>query len=196
MSRDPKDRAKLASLRQTERMGMPSDTMKEPARVFTDVEKDPARGPRGTMLVRKGANQPMAIPVPTDARPPQLVPPTPPAPTPAPVTPRPDLPASSAVVAGEVQISASPQPKPSGGAVKVDVSRVDPRRAPTRKLDRRPDFYLPPDLSVANRDRAANAPRRKRKLLSPTVIGLAIIAVLLTVAGILLVLVLKQRGVL
>lgn len=188
MSRDPKDRAKLASLRQTERMGMPSDTMKEPARVFTDVEKDPARGPRGTMLVRKGANQPLAMPVPTDAPAP---PPAPPAPTIA----RTDLPASSAVVAGEVQISPGPQPKPSGGAVKVDVSRADPRRAPTRKLNRRPDFYLPPDLSVANGDRVANAARRKR-IFSPTVIGLAIIAVLLTVAGILLVLVLKQRGVL
>lgn len=192
MSGDPKDRAKLASLRQTERMGMPSDTMKEPARVFTDIEKDPARGPRGTMLVRKGNPQPLALPVPTDAQAPTSAPVSS-----APATPKPNLPASSAVVAGEVQISPSRQPQPSGGAgLKVDVSRADPRRAPTRKLDRRPDFYVPPDLSVANRERAAASAPRKRSLLSPTVIGLAIIAVLLTVAGILLVLVLKQRGVL
>ncbi len=143
MAIDPKS---LASLRKTERMGTPRDTVEDPPRSFEPEagpsEPRPAVGPRGTMVVSGGSSK---------------------------VAKEPPSQPQEKAVAGQVVIGVGRAPK-AGPEGKVDVSRVDPRRAPTRKLDRRPEHYLPPDKSLRKRS--------KSKPISFTTIGVVLVVLL------------------
>ena len=69
-----------------------------------------------------------------------------------PLTPRPrggTMPMSARVESLEAEVPAAKRPAPVGG--KVDLSRADPRRAPTERVARRPNELLEPDWSVAHR---------------------------------------------
>lgn len=69
------------------------------------------------------------------------------------VTPRPrggTMPMSARVEALEADVPVAKKPAPVGG--KVDLSRADPRRAPTERVAKRPNEILEPDWSVAHRE--------------------------------------------
>ncbi len=138
---------------------MPRDTVEDPPRSFEPdagpSEPRPAVGPRGTMVVSGGSSR-----VPKE-------PPSQP---------------QEKGVAGQVVIGVGRAPR-EGPEGKIDVSRADPRRAPTRKLDRRPEHYLPPDKSL----RAS--PKGKRKPVSFTTIGVVLVVLLAACALVLGVLV-------
>jgi hypothetical protein len=121
--------------RNTDLMGLPS--VEEP--IFRDTVKDPF-GPMEAML--------------PDGAPPEPVEQgTPPAPSfgpkPAPLPRGGTMPVSSKIEAMEASVPVAPQPLPVGG--KVDLSRADPRRAPTQRVAKRPNELLEPDWSVAHR---------------------------------------------
>ncbi|MBK6513293.1 MAG: hypothetical protein IPM79_06305 [Polyangiaceae bacterium] len=156
MSRDPRKTERMASgggdaprPRSTERMGVSRDTTQDPPRVYDTTGPEP-----------EPAVGPRGTAV--IGRPPK----------PAGYKP------SDKAVAGEVLIGTAKAPRPVEGG-KIDVSRVDPRRAPTQKSQRRPEAYL--------RD-------VKKKGLSPTVTGLIVVGALAVFALALLLLVLGQRG--
>jgi hypothetical protein len=74
-----------------------------------------------------------------------------------PATPLPrggTMPVSARIESLEADVPIAPQPQPVGG--RIDVSKADPRRAPTQRVAKRPMEALEPDWSVAHR---APAPR-------------------------------------
>lgn len=157
---DPKA---LASLRKTERMGTPRDTVEDPPRTFEEEpgasEPRPAVGPRGTVVVSQAGSSKVAKAPPSQPR--------------------------ENAVAGQIVIGVGRAPK-EGLEGKVDVSRADPRRAPTRKLDRRPEAYLPPDKSLRT--------SHKRKGVSATTVGVVLVVLLAICALVLGVLVLMRAS--
>jgi hypothetical protein len=69
-----------------------------------------------------------------------------------PETPNPrggTMPMSARIEALEAEVPVGKKPAPVGG--KVDLSRADPRRAPTERVAKRPNELLEPDWSVAHR---------------------------------------------
>lgn len=71
---------------------------------------------------------------------------------PAVATPRPrggTMPMSARVESLEAEVPVAKAPAPVGG--RVDLSRADPRRAPTERVAKRPNEILEPDWSVAHR---------------------------------------------
>ncbi len=119
--------------RNTDLMGLPS--VEEPA--FRDTVKDPF-GPMEAMMPEAAA---------------PAAPETPPAPSfgpkPAPLPRGGTMPVSSKIEAMEASVPVARQPLPVGG--KVDLSRADPRRAPTQRVAKRPNEPVDPDWSVAHR---------------------------------------------
>ena len=119
--------------RNTDLMGLPP--VEEP--LFRDTVKDPF-GPMEAMM-------------PEDA--PPAAPQTPPAPSfgprPAPMPRGGTMPVSSKIEAMEASVPTAAHPLPVGG--KIDLSRADPRRAPTQRVAKRPNELMEPDWSVAHR---------------------------------------------
>lgn len=71
---------------------------------------------------------------------------------PQPVTPVPKggtMPVSARIESLEADVPVARQPQPIGG--RIDVSKADPRRAPTQRVAKRPMEALEPDWSVAHR---------------------------------------------
>lgn len=89
---------------------------------------------------------------------------------------------SDKAVAGQIVIGAAAAPR-SGAKNKVDVSRVDPRRAPTQKIARRPEAYLPA---------ARKAPAKSGSKVW-LVLGIAVVLSLTVLVVMLFRMLLKQR---
>lgn len=69
-----------------------------------------------------------------------------------PTTPHPrggTMPVSARIESLEAEVPVAPRPAQVGG--RVDVSKADPRRAPTQRVAKRPAEMLEPDWSVAHR---------------------------------------------
>lgn len=75
---------------------------------------------------------------------------------------------------------------------KVDVSKADPRRAPTQRVARRPSSYLPDNYREEEDEETQT--RRATGASTSTVMGVALVVILGLLAVILGLLVLKQRG--
>ena len=59
------------------------------------------------------------------------------------------MPVSARIESLEANVPVARQPQPIGG--RIDVSKADPRRAPTQRVAKRPMEALEPDWSVAHR---------------------------------------------
>lgn len=149
--------------RETQRMGIGRDTVKDPPKLHDTTGPAPQRalGPRGTQVVSQKTRDPIGKP-------------------------------SDRALAGEVVIGVGKSPRADGDD-KIDLSRADPRRAPTQLRVRRPDAYLPPDESVAHRPRGPAPPAKKRPLNAVTV-SIIVVAILAVTALVLGVLLLRQQG--
>jgi hypothetical protein len=122
--------------RNTDLMGLPP--IEEPS--FRDTIKDPF-GPMESMLPETAR----------PAEPPTAATPAAPSfgPRPAPIPRGGTMPVSSKIEAMEASVPTAARPLPVGG--KVDLSRADPRRAPTQRVAKRPNELMEPDWSVAHR---------------------------------------------
>lgn len=78
-------------------------------------------------------------------------------------------------------------------ADKIDVSKADPRRAPTQKVSRRPSSYLPTDYKEIE-DEETQRRRARAAVSHSSVMGIALVVILGLLAVVLGLLVLKQRG--
>lgn len=86
------------------------------------------------------------------------------------------MPVSARIESLEAEVPVAAQPRPVGG--RIDVSKADPRRAPTQRVAKRPMEALEPDWSVAHR-----APRPQPAVVAkpksdPFIIALAIFVAL------------------
>jgi hypothetical protein len=179
----------LASMRKTEPMGAARDTVRDPPRNAPDMQGllpdgiDPAvldgeaARVRTGDFVRSSKANPKAQEALRALRGAGTVPMRPA-----------ELPESDRTEAGQIVIGKGRRARTMLNQ-KVDLSRVDPRRAPTQKVDRRFDAYLP-------RDNGGFEPSHARRGLSVTSIGLIVVGALALVALVLGVLVARQRGLL
>ncbi len=178
----------MASVRKTERMGVQRDTVRDPPGSMPDMEgllpddvdpallDDQAAAQRTGAFVeqtKSNANVSQALgalrggaTVPVKA---------------------PGLPASDRVEGGEVVVKSGERQRKTMLQQKIDVSRADPRRAPTQRINRPVSAYIPDD--------DGSAPARPSRLNAMTV-GLGLVIVLALTAIVLAVMILRQRGML
>jgi hypothetical protein len=90
------------------------------------------------------------------------------------------MPVSSKIEAMETSVPVAKHPLPVGG--RVDVSRADPRRAPTQRIAKRPNEVMEPDWSVAHRpppQRPTPAPPPDNKLFTYALVLFGVMAFVL-----------------